>query len=406
MFTESFDIKRPVWDPQTLAALLQRLQDSGYQGLTADYRSLLGRYAPDQGDRTFGTLFAAADEFADVLIPPAQPHARVILHRRESTVLRVVVAARTQQEARVVGTALKVHLEAVLGKLGDQIADERGRSSLTRFRRDVLPSLHLGGNGDRAPESRNPLASQVLRAMSHQPVVRGRPTVLASQSKPLAPDRTNEQIREALEQLVTEGVVERWHVVICREKGIWLGSSANAEEMRTFSSLTMECPHCGRRVRDEQADVAYRLGERVPVQSDTRWMCELVESALRRLGVEAVAVHPTGGGDVDGAACYQGAVILFRAKDEPVDIGDLMRLQEQGRRLESDGWPVFSLLVADRPLGLDTSGVRVTVVEGVASLDGVLEQVLKAARDASLTNLLPATLRPGGVPLADLLPAD
>jgi len=84
----------------------------------------------------------------------------------------------------------------------------------------------------------------------------------------------------------------------------------------------------------------------------------------------------------------------------------VLRLQEQGRRLESDGWPVFSLLVADRPLGLDTSGVRVTVVEGVAALEGVLEQILKAARDARLANLLPATLRPGGVPLSDLLPAD
>ncbi|HEU5300516.1 MAG TPA: hypothetical protein VFW08_13555 [bacterium] len=405
MFTEWFDLKRPAWNPQTLAALLRRLQDSGYQGLTVDYGSLVGRYASGAVDRILGTL-AGAEEFADVLIPPAQPQARIIVHRREPTVVRVVIAARSPQEVRLIGTALKVHLEAVLGKLGDQIADDRGRGLVARFRKDVLPMLRLTGNGERAGSARSPLASQLLRAMPHQPVVRGRPTVLASQAGPLAPDRPLEQIREAFELLAGEGVVERWHVVLCREKGAWLGSSANAEEMRTFSSLAMDCPHCGRAVREEPADVAYRLSERASIENDNRWLCELVESALRRHGAESVAVHPGGGAEVDGAACYQGALILFRAKDDPVDIGDLMRLAEQGRRFESDGWRVFPLLVADRPLGLDTTGVRVTVVEGVAALDGVLEQMLKAAREAVLANLLPAALRPAALPLSEVLPQD
>jgi len=402
MFTESFEVKRPIWDPQTLAALLRRLHDSGYQDLTVEYHSLLGRYLRPRTE--LDALVPEGGEFVDVIIPPAHPHARVILYRGEPALLRVVVAARSQQEARLVGAALKVHLEVVLGK-GDLEMEERGRALLVRFRRDVLPALRLAGNGEPAREMRSPVTAQVLRAMRHQPVVRGRPTVLVSQSAQLAPDRTADQIRDALEQLTGEGLLERWHVVLCREKGIWLGSSTNPDEIRAFVSLMMDCPHCGRRISDEQADVAYRLGARAPV-SDNRWMCDLVETALRRLGVEAVAVHPTGGSDVDGAACYHGAVILFRAKDDPVDIGDLMRLQEQGRRLQSEGWRVFSLLVADRPLGLDARGIGVTVVEGVAALDGTLEQLLKTARDASLDTLLPETLRPAGVPLADLMPAD
>lgn len=406
MFTEWFDLKRPAWDPQTLAALAQRLQESGYQGLIADYRSLLLRSAPAQGERIAAALFGA-EEFVDVLIPPAQPRARIILHRREPGLLRVVVAARGQHEARLVGRALRLHLETALGgRLTEQTVADQTRALLARFRKDVLPSLRLTDNGARAAEVRSALAAQVLRALARQPVVRGRPTVLASQAATLAPDRPAEQVREALEQLVGDGYAERWHVVVCREKGAWLGSSPSVDEMRTFAALAIECPACGRRVRDEQADVAYRLGERAPAERDTRWLCDLVEQALRRRGADSVAVHHGGDRDVDGAACYQGAVILFRVKDDPVDIGDLMRLQEEGRRLESDGWRVFPLLVAERPLGLDTSGTGVTVIEGVDSLEPALEQLLKAAGQASLASLLPKAVRPGGVPLADLLPAD
>jgi len=401
MFTESFDVRRPTWDPQTLAALLRRLHDSGYQDFTVEYHSLLARYL--RSGTELDRLVPESGEFVDVMVPPAHPSARVVLHRPEPSLLRVVLAGKSQQEVRLVGTALKVHFEAVLGR-GVELEDH-SRALLARFRRDVLPALQLAANGEPPREMRSPVAMQVLRAMRHQPAVRGRPTILLSQSAMLAPDRTAEQIRDALEHLAGEGLLERWYVVLCREKGIWLGSSVNPDEIRAFTSLTMECPHCGRRIGDEQADVAYRLGERVSA-ADNRWMCDLVETALRRLGVEAVAVHPAGGAAVDGAACYHGAVILFRAKDDPADIGDLMRLQEQGRRLAGEGWRVFPLLVADRPLGLDTGGIDVTVVEGVAALDGALEHLLRSAREASLDTLLPEVLRPAGIPLADFLPAD
>lgn len=406
MFTENFDIRRSAWDGSALAAVLERLADNGYQGFIAGFRDLVGHFARAGADVGLPAVVSRADEFADVLVPPVQPHARIILHRRTPDVLRVVVVARSQHEARLAGTALKVHLEAVVGRLDELIADERGRSHLTRFRRDVVPALHLGGDGERAPEIRSVLAAQLLRALRHRPVVRGRPTVLASQVSALLPDRPAEQVREVLEQLVGERAIERWHTVLCRESGQWLGSSSSAEEMRTFLSLAMDCPHCGRRVSEEQADVAYRLGESAQTYLDgNRWMCDLIETALRRMGVEAVAVQP-GAGDVDGAACYQDSLILFRATDDPVNPGDMTRLQEQGRRLEDEGWRVFPLFVTDRPIGLDAADGAVTVVEGMSALDHALERILRAAREAGLFALLPAVLRPAGVPIIELLPAE
>lgn len=406
MFTEYVDIQRTAWDAPALAAVLQRLAESGYQGFTAEFRDLVVHYARAEADTGLPAIVARTDEFADVLIPPAQPHARIILHRRTPEVLRVVMVGRSQHEARLVGTALKLHLEAVLGRLDELIVDERGRSHLTRFRRDVVPALHLGGDGERAPEVRTVMTAQLLRALRHQPVVRGRPTVLASQAGALLPDKPVEQVREVIEQLVSEGALERWHVVVCRESGQWLGSSSSAEEMRTFLSLAMECPHCGRRVSEEQADVAYRLGASAQTYvMGNRWMCDLVEATLRRLGVEAVAVQP-GAGDVDGAACYEGSLILFRAMDNPVDVLDVTRLQEQGRQLEGAGWRVFPVLVSDRPIGINAGGAGVTVVEDMTALDAALDRVLTTAREASLVSLLPAILRPGGVPITDLLPSE
>lgn len=406
MFSEYFDLQRTTWDAPTLAAVLTRLGESGYQGLTADYRDVVDRYARAGAEIGLSAILGRTDDYVEILIPPAQPQARIILHRRSPEVLRVVMFGRSQHEARLVETALKLHLDAVLGRLDELIADERGRSHLLRFRRDVVPALHLGGDGARAPEVRSVLAAQVLRAVRHQPVVRGRPTVLASLAGTLLPERQGEPLRDVLEQLVGEGALERWHIVVCRETGRWLGSSANAEEMQSFLSLSVDCPHCGRRVSEEQADVAYRLAESAQTYLDgNRWMCDLIEDTLRRLGVDAVAVHP-GAGSVDGAACYQGSLILFRATDESANALDLARLREQGRSLEAEGWRVFPVLVTDRPLGLENGDAGVTIVEGMPALEPALERILKAAREASLVSLLPATVRPGGVPLTDLLPAE
>ena len=407
MFIEYVDFRRPAWDADTLASMLERLHESGYQGLTEEIHQLIGRFATARGDRPLQRTVGGMEPFMDVLIPPAQSRARVILYHRSPEMLRVVIAGRFQHEVRMVGIALKQHFESFLGaKLDALIADEGGRASLDRFRRDVVPALQLGTNGERVPEIRNPLGAQLLRAMRHQPAVRGRPTLLGSQLATLAPERPAHQTREAMDQLVAEGALEQWHIVLCREAGQWLTSTPNAEEMRKFLALNLECPHCGRRVSDEQMETAYRLGEHAQAYvSDNRWMCDLIEAGLRRLGVEAVAVCP-GAGPVDGAACYQGTLILFRAKEDGVDASDIVQLRARARQFEGEGWRVSPMVVADHSIPPEGREMGVVVVEGIATLDAVLEQTLKGLRDATVETLLPASLRLAAVPFTDLLPPD
>ena len=407
MFIEHVDFKRPAWDADTLASMLERLHESGYQGLTEDVHQVLTRYATAVGTRPLARTVTGADPFIDVLIPPAQSRARVVLHHRAPGILRVVIAGRFQHEVRMVSTAVKLHLESILGaKLDELIADEGGRASLDRFSREVVPALQLAANGERVAEIRHPHGAQLLRAMRHQPAVRGRPTLLGSQLATLAPERSVEQTREAMEQLVAEGVLERWHVVVCRETGQWLTSTSSAEEVRKFIALNLECPHCGRRVSDEQMETAYRLGEHVQAYvSDNRWMCDLIEASLRRFGVDAVAFRP-GQGPVDGAACYQGTLMLFRAKENGVDASDLVQLRARAKQFETEGWRVALMLIADRSIPPEGREMGVAIVEGMNTLDAALEQSLRAARDATVETLLPSSVRLPAVLLAELLPAD
>lgn len=301
-------------------------------------------------------------------------------------------------------TAAKMHLEAVLGaRIGDLMSDENGRAGLIRFRAEALPALHLTGNGRPGLEVRNAAAAQLLVNLRLQPQVHHKPTVLASQVAALAPDRPADQTREQLEQLVGDSILDRWHVVVCRETGNWLAFSPAADEIRSFAALNLNCPHCGRPVGEEQTDLVYRLGDEAQAYlSDNRWVCDLVETALRKLGVESVAVQP-GAGAVDGAAWYYGSVVLFRATDAAATAAEVAALEEAATGLETQGWPVYALAISNTPAPAETRG-RVSVVGGLAALDTVFEEVLTDARSRLLGALLPAQFHPIIVPLAELLP--
>jgi len=135
----------------------------------------------------------------------------------------------------------------------------------------------------------------LLKVLRGQPAIRGKPTVLASQISALSQDRPVEQTRDALEQLAADGVIERWHVVLCREGSHWLAVSESPDEIKAFVATKVACPHCGRRVSEEKSDVAYCMSEDgQSYLSQKRWLCDLVETTLRRLGVEAVTVQPGG----------------------------------------------------------------------------------------------------------------
>ncbi len=407
MFVEYFDLKRAGWDAEIPATILTRLHDSGYQSLTLDIHQLIGPYTHSRATRKLSEALSLLDPFTDVLLPPVHRQARVILHRPDPLTFRVVAVGRSQQEVRMAATGVKMHLEAALGgRIGDLVVDENGRVSLAKFRQEVLAGLGFTGDGASARQTRHAGAAPLLTALQHQPVFQGVPTVMGSQLATLAPDRPAEQTRDALEHLVSDGAVVRWYVVVCRESGQVLTFSPSQDEVKTFAALNLSCPHCGKRVSEDQTDIAYRLGaEAQGYLSDNRWICDLIETPLRRQGVEAVVMEP-GKGPVDGAACYHSALLLFRAKEGPAAVGDLTGLKTEARRLEGEGWPVHPMLVSTVAAPADVRDAGVTVVDNVASLEGSLETVLREVRERSLNALLPGLLRPAAVALADLLPID
>ncbi len=407
MHLEHIDVKRQAWDAQVLAALLTRLVANGYQGLVGEAHHLVGRFARSQAERPLAAALSHVDAFADVLIPPAQPHARVILYLAQPDVLRVIVAGRTAAEVHRVATATKMHLEAVLGgHIDDLKADVGNQGGLDRFRREVLPALHIAATGGLAVGIRDGAPMQVMLALRRQPAYRGRPTALGSQVAALLPDKSSEQAREAMERLVSSGIVERWHVVVCRQGGQWLAVAPGLDEIKSFVGSNVACPHCGKRVNEESQDVAYRLTEVADAQmADNRPLCELLEAALRRAGVEGVVVDP-GRGAVDGVAYYHGAVLLFRTRNGAVTVEDAGGLVEQARGLERQGWHVLSLLVCDQPAPPEVRQPGVFLIDNVTRLDGVLEEVLSTVREQQASLLLPPVLRPLAVSVADLLPTD
>lgn len=405
MFVEYFDLKRPAWDAGIISAILTRLQESGYQSLVTDIDHLVSRYTYATVDRKLSEALLHIDPFTDVLMPPVHRQARVILHRPELDTFRVVSVGRTHHEVRMAATAIKMHLEAILGtRVSELIVDENGRISLTKFRQEVLGTLGFTGDGMSGNDARAMNQTPLLMALRMQPVIQGAPTVLGSQLAALAPDRTADQTRDALEQLVVNRLVVKWHVVVCREHGQWLAVAPTADEIKAFTALSLTCPHCGKRVSEEHPDVAYRLGDQVAEYlSDNRWICDLIESPLRRQGVEAVVMEP-GKGAVDGAACYHSAVLLFRAKDGAAAAQDVIELKASARRVEGDGWRVYPILVSTAAGEVKSDGV--TIVDNLPGLEMSLDHVLQDVRERSLNSLLPGVLRPAAVLLADLLPTD
>lgn len=407
MYVEHFDFKRATWDAQVLSALLTRLVANGYQGLAAEVHQAAGRFARGQAARSLAASLAHTDAFADVLIPPAQPRTRIILCLVQPDVLRMIVAGRNQPEVRRVTTATKMHLEAVVGgPLSELLADGVGRESLDRFRREVVPALKLDtgagviiGSSDGAP-------MQIMMALRRQPAFLGRPTALGSQMATLLPDLPADQVREAMERLVSSRIVERWHVAMCRHGGQWLAVATGSDEMKAFLGSHVACPHCGTRVSEELQDVAYRLTELADAKlSDNRPICELFEAALRRAGVEAAVVDP-GRGAVDGAAFYHGAVLLFRGLTGSATVADATKLLEQAQAVERQGWRVVPLLVGEQPAPSEVRQINVSVVDNVTRLDAALEEILNKVREQQVAALLPPVLRPLAISVADLLPTD
>src|SRR2546422_11601760 len=115
MYVESVDFKRQSWESKILGDLLTRLIANGYQGLLAEVHQAAGRFSRPRADRSLPASLGQADGFADVLIPPAQPHTRVIFFLAQPDLLRMVVAGRNQTEVRRGAARTKAHPLAAVG---------------------------------------------------------------------------------------------------------------------------------------------------------------------------------------------------------------------------------------------------------------------------------------------------
>src|SRR2546427_5953916 len=144
MYVESVDFKRQSWESKILGDLLTRVSANGYQGLLAEVHQAAGRFSRPRADRSLPASLGQADGFADVLIPPAQPHTRVIFFLAQPDLLRMVVAGRNQTEVRRGATATKMHLEAAGGgHISEQlpgVADPGGPDPVPR---EGVPAPHL-----------------------------------------------------------------------------------------------------------------------------------------------------------------------------------------------------------------------------------------------------------------------
>src|SRR2546428_9679300 len=130
-------------------------------------------------------------------------------------------------------------------------------------------------------------------------------------------------------RMVSAGIGERWHVVICRKGGQWLAVAQGLDEIKSFIGSNVACPHCGARMSEEIQEVAYRLTEAADAQlADNRPLCELLDAALRRARAEAVVIDP-GRGAIDGAAFYRGAGLVFPARQGAPPAEETPQLPEQ-----------------------------------------------------------------------------
>ncbi len=389
------------------------LAENGYQSLQKESLDLVQQYlpaaaAPATTDRLTGP------RTVDVLVPPADPAARILVCERPRSgsaggvVVAVVAVGRSQEEAHRNRTAAKIVLDTRGGEdgLSGRVV-ENGRARVRRFRQEWVRDLGLErreDGGEAAPTSTSPrslAAVQPLFALQGAPPMFGRPSALRSRL-----DKMGEQSRLGadpglLDGLVTEGFVERSFVLVCRDTGQIVGVGKDAAEVQAAMQLTLRCPHCRRQMSDESQDVLYSLsaqGEEF-IRS-TRWIREVAESSLRKRNCDAIVLAdgPNRQG-VDGAACYQDAVLLFRMKDgAPArdDVQAFLRAIEDFQRAVP-GVPVRGAYVAAQPAPLNDAALTLdpqapcTVLE-VSHLELGLDRLLENVKRDNFVRMTGTTL--------------
>lgn len=306
------------------------LAEHGYQSLQRESRELVERYLPSGAGTppAAGPLMGART--VDILISPTDPAARIVVSERpaadppKGVAVAVVAMARSQEDAHRSRTAAKLALDT-RGTREDNLAahavGDTGRARVRRFRQEWVKDLGLASSdsgGEKAPsQGPRPLAAaQALSGLKDAPATFDRPSVLRSRldkggDARLAVDPG------LLDGLVSEGLVDRSFVLVCRESGQIVGVGKDAAEVKAAMQVSLRCPHCRKPLSDESQDVLYSLTTQgQEIIRDAKWVREAVEGSLRKRNCEAVVLADgPNGRSVDGAAYYQDAVLLFRLKD-------------------------------------------------------------------------------------------
>ncbi len=393
-----------------ISALLAK---NGYQSLQAEALDLAQRYLPGGADSPDASGKVTRARTLDVLIPPADPNARILVCERpgaapHAVVVAIVAVGRSQEDAHRSRTAIKIVLDskgaAEVG-LPPRAAGENGRARARRFREEWaralgLPRAEAPGDAGRAAAPRPLAAVRTLFALQDPSMVHGRPAVLRSARERIGDAAPAAADAALLDGLVSEGLVDRSFVLVCREKGQVVGVGTDAAEIQAAMQVTLRCPHCRKPLGEEAQDVLYSLtpqGEEF-VRS-TRWIRDAVESSLQKRGCDTIMADDGINGKVDGAACYQETVLLFRVKDGTPTRDDAGAFQRAVAEFETaaPGVPVHGLYIAAEtvlPGGEPVGDPRATfTVLEIAHLETGLDRVLEELKRDNLVRLTGTTLQ-------------
>ncbi len=390
------------------------LAKNGYQSLQAEVLDLAQRYLPGSTDSPDASGELIRARTVDVLIPPVDPNARILVCERpgdapNGAAVSVVAVGRTQEDAHRSRTAVKIVLDskgaAEVG-LPPRAANDNGRTRVRYFRQEWARNLGLLGpdaQGDAGPvpAPRSLAAVRMLFALQDASQVLGRSAVLRSAREKIGEAAPAGVDAALLDGLVPEGLVDRSFVLVCRESGQIVGVGKDAMEVQAAMQLTLRCPHCRRPLGEETQDVLYSLttqGEEF-VRS-TRWIREAVESSLRKRSCDTImAADGVNGKGVDGAACYQEAVLLFRVKDGAPTQEDVGAFQRAVAEFETaaPGVPVRGLYIAAEPAPPDDAQIAdpraaLTVLE-IAHFEESLDRVLEGLKRDNFVRLTGTTLQ-------------
>jgi hypothetical protein len=392
------------------------LAENRYHSLAKESAELVGRYV-HQNAHAAPPATAAVPRTMDVLIPAGDANARILICERPAPgaaggfIVAVVAVGRTQEEAHRTRTALKIILDSKAGTEGRRAslnARDSDRAIIRRFRQEWLPALGLertkGGEREPRSEPWDMAALQALIALKGAPrLLDDRPSVLKSALEQPAGESGAEPSRPAaspdlLDTLMSEGLVDRSYVLVCRESHQIVGIGKDLQEVQAAAQLSLRCPRCRKPMSEEAQDILYALstkGDEFIVSS--RWILEAADSSLRKRGCEAeIAADGAAGKAVHGAASYQGVMLLLRVKDGAPgkdDVQALLRTVDEFEKI-APGVPVRGVYIASRPPSADAkalAGQKCTVVDA-SRLESDVDRLLATLKRENFIRLTGTTL--------------